>query len=85
MSEKKRNKMTLCWDCAKATGGCSWSAHLKPVKGSKGKLVVKSLYGQPNYKTVRVDECPEFERDAYRGGLIRIRKEDKNDSMSKDS
>ena len=59
---------TLCWDCAKACGRCSWSDHWKhrPVKGwtavehrlrvNKGNFVTSYL----------VTACPEFEKDGCR-------------------
>ena len=28
---------TLCWECANATGSCSWSKSFKPVDGRKAK------------------------------------------------
>ena len=84
MSEEPKKKRkavpTLCWDCRKATGGCSWSDELKPVKGSKGWLVHKQTY-----KTVQIVECPEFERDAYKGGMIRIGGDTIYDAVSKDT
>ena len=53
---------TLCWDCAKSCGGCSWSARFEPVPGW---VTEKTTNG------IRVVDCPEFSRDAYEGGTIR--------------
>lgn len=44
---------TLCWECRNATGGCSWSKKLKPVKGwtvEEGSV------------SVSVKSCPKYER-----------------------
>ncbi len=64
------NKFTLCWDCKKATGGCSWSNKLRPVKGWTAQEV-KPTSSKP-YTTYLVEQCPEFKRDAYNSGLKRI-------------
>ena len=45
---------TLCWDCAKACGRCSWSSNFVPVDGWEAIPCGKS------YEVVR---CPEFEGD----------------------
>ena len=60
----RNSSVTLCWSCANACGGCSWSDHWehKPVPGWKAKkvLVKTSLGYEPTYT---VEECPEFEPD----------------------
>lgn len=54
---------TLCWDCKKALGKCSWSYNLTPVKGWEAIKYPPAPYEQgrfakmPNYRVVR---CPEF-------------------------
>lgn len=55
---------TLCWDCAKACGGCRWSDVLRPVL---------KWQTEPTNNGLRVVNCPEFERDAYEGGTIRAK------------
>lgn len=60
---------TICWECAKACGGCSWSEYAvyEPVPGWKalpGKI--------QEIDTWVVLECPEFVRDAEPGGLKRL-------------
>lgn len=66
---------TLCWTCARACGGCPWSAWAGPVegwevtehtkgyqtriKGEDGKS--KSVYVQ--YTTCSVVNCPLYLRD----------------------
>ena len=61
---------TLCWNCAKATGGCSWSDMLKPVDGWVAEENAKD-----NMVTYAVMECPLFVQDACNNGLTRLPKE----------
>ena len=63
------NKQTLCWDCKRSIGKCNWSKRLKPVEGWIANTVNPTL-SKP-YSTYLVEQCPEFERDAYNGGLKR--------------
>lgn len=58
---------SLCWECGNATGKCSWSEDLIPVKGWKAEDSVKD--GMPTYLVL---ECPEFERDSLDKGLRRL-------------
>lgn len=83
MNEKKKPMFSICWDCHKATGGCRWSEDHKPVKGWTAKPIQRDIYGG-TYKSYVVLECPEFERDAWRYGLVRY-KADENDSMSENT
>lgn len=57
---------TICWDCKNATGGCSWSKYLTPVKGWKADLI-EETQSKP-YTTYSVNECPKFIRDGINGG-----------------
>ena len=58
---------TICWDCQKATGGCSWSRGFEPVEG--WKAVPTKAYGKSTSEKERwidsfdVYECPEFVLD----------------------
>lgn len=57
---------TLCWDCARAYGGCSWSKSFKPVEGWEAERDERALkWGCNNtkrtYVSYTVKECPEFE------------------------
>ena len=66
-------KHTLCWDCANACGGCSWSDHFDhtPVPGwtaEPAKIRMQKSY-EDSYIVI---ECPEFKRDATGGGLYRL-------------
>ena len=67
-------RATLCWDCAKACGGCRWSKKLKPVPGWTAEHFEAVLYSNGYIKrdTYIVTACPEFERDALKGGEIRL-------------
>ena len=64
---------TLCWDCANATGGCSWADRLKPVKGWGAKYVEK----KGDYNSYFVYDCPQFERDATYGGAEHYKEKNK--------
>lgn len=61
---------TICWDCANATGGCSWSKSLVPVEGWKAIKTKKQTV-----ESYAVYDCPEFKRDAMGNGLRRLPKE----------
>ena len=67
---------TICWNCARATGQCPWSANLKPVKGWTATLVKPS--STKPYTTYIVHACPGFIQDAMNGGLKRLTGEQKN-------
>ena len=70
---------TKCWDCAKATGGCSWSNSFEPVKGWVAVPTKVKIHKSknPTEEMIRdnssyvVIDCPEFLRDAYNNGLKR--------------
>lgn len=49
----------LCWECAKATGGCSWSASFKPIKEWTVTPVHKIDAGR-QVDTYCITACPEF-------------------------
>ena len=64
-----RKPMTLCWSCAKACGGCSWSdGSFTPIPGwtaIKTKVRVSDRQDDPNRyaDSFHVVECPLFEDD----------------------
>lgn len=72
---------TLCWDCERACGGCSWSQSLKPVHGwTATKLQMKTRTewnGQPGRDVASyiVHDCPQFKRDAVGYGMKWTEKE----------
>lgn len=68
--EKKENPQSMggwyvqiCWSCAKACGGCSWSADFTPVKGWKAEPSIIYYNGNkiPSYKIL---ECPQYKEDS---------------------
>lgn len=67
---------TLCWECANATGSCSWSKSFKPVDGWKAKKTTLNLgysaYSGKPKKAVSyiVKKCPEFVPDKPRERVI---------------
>ena len=61
---------TICWDCKKAIGGCSWSETLTPVEGWTAIQNDKD-----NTESYKVIMCPLFERDAYYYGLSKTPRE----------
>ena len=56
---------TICWECKKATCGCSWSKYFKPVEGWEAEptTVKDENY---TYSSYLVKSCPEFEPDNRR-------------------
>lgn len=53
--------MQLCWGCAKACGGCSWSRDFKPVKGwTARETVLKTQSTIQEIKSYSISACPEF-------------------------
>ena len=56
-------KMSICNDCARCVGLCSWSHSLQPVEGWVADYVPGSRNRLPSYC---VKECPEFVKDAER-------------------
>ena len=64
--EIERTKhITLCWECAKAGGLCSWSKNFTPVDGwtAVPTKIVASQYGDKSNTIDSYDvyACPEFE------------------------
>ena len=69
--------MTLCWKCANACGGCSWTerdkktgkVRFQPVEGWKAvpeNLKNNGGSGPKVIKSFRVIFCPMFRRDERR-------------------
>lgn len=77
--KKKTNRVqpkktdTLCWKCAKAVGGCSWTrideetgkVSFTPVKGWTAiEKIIKATHSMMNGKSAYcVLDCPEYESD----------------------
>ena len=72
--EYNKQHPTLCWDCAKATGGCNWSDRLCAIPGWK-IIPTKKIKENYSYTSCIVLECPQFKRDAYKNGLVRYEKD----------
>ena len=68
-----RNKRTICWDCAKACGGCNWSARLEPVEGWEAEETLVTIQKGSRVDSMCVTKCPEFERDAMNFGEERLK------------
>lgn len=75
--DNKRKPQSICWDCAKACGKCSWSTppSYKPIPGWKAirndiKCKGKTVTTVESYI---VEECPEFVPDATGHGAYRCR------------
>lgn len=58
-------RATLCWDCAKACGGCSWSDWQEhtPVPGWVAEPTMLRMNNDTYTRSYIVDSCPEFVRD----------------------
>lgn len=57
-----RRKETLCWDCKRCFGGCSWSREFIPVNGwiaEKTHIPSNGEYAA-SYKVI---DCPEYRKD----------------------
>jgi predicted nucleic acid-binding Zn ribbon protein len=53
----KHRRLSLCWDCQNACGGCSWSRSFEPVEGWEAK---------PSEDSFFVINCPQFIPDEVR-------------------
>ena len=76
---------TLCWDCAKAVGKCSWSKPFRPVEGWEIIPTRKTTNDGRGYKSCIVLKCPEFKRDGVGAGIKRYKEETTNESMSENT
>lgn len=73
--KRRSSGMTLCWDCANALYGCSWSRKFEPVRGWKVEERRIQYRGREDgIQSFRVIECPRFNPDARCGGMERIKK-----------
>lgn len=52
----------LCWKCAKAIKGCSWSRDFEPVEGWTAQFVER-FDGDRDISTYSITACPEFVGD----------------------
>ena len=49
-----------CWNCKKATGGCSWSNAFVPVNGWDATPCMINEQGFDEIYTYEIKDCPEF-------------------------
>ena len=60
---------SLCWECTKAYGDCTWSSTFEPVKGwnAKRRDICFFANGENHItESYYVYECPEFEKEKRR-------------------
>lgn len=73
---KDKESTTICWDCAKAYGGCSWSAKFEPVAGWTAEKMIRQRWRRgmdEEWESYDVRECPEFEvEDRMKMKRVRI-------------
>lgn len=87
-----KKEPTLCWDCEKACGRCSWSKSFTPVEGWNAKpteVRADKYSANQLIDSFIVYECPEFEplkltdeRELFnliKRNIGKIRKEDQNE------
>ena len=74
-AHRGRRKVTnhsanICFDCARACGGCSWSARFEPVPGWTAEPVKTKYYADhsgPQFTdTYSITACPLFTPDEER-------------------
>lgn len=57
-------KSSICLDCKKSGGNCSWSSKFIPVEGWDAEYIEGGMSGNstrlPSY---HVKSCPEFQKD----------------------
>ena len=71
------SKTNICFDCANACGGCSWSEidpvtkkpRFEPVPGWTAKKVRLKLRTKHYAETYHITACPEFVPDNRNGGV----------------
>lgn len=70
ISENTSAFTSLCWECANAYGGCSWTGRdetgkvmFQPVEGWDAIETTVSLGGRRTEKSYKVISCPEFLRE----------------------
>ena len=59
--DKQQVKESICWDCKKAVGRCTWSANGVPVKGWEVEETYRKSYGRDLEVSYTVINCPKFE------------------------
>lgn len=66
--EDKFHKTQLCWTCARACGGCSWSRSFTPVNGWTAEqtelYVDRGEYETHRTTSYKITACPLYKNDA---------------------
>lgn len=72
---------TLCWDCSKACGDCSWSRKHNPVPVNGWVATPKKIYSSKIRlsQSYIVHSCPLFDRDAVDAGAKWINRRNKKE------
>jgi hypothetical protein len=65
---KHHNANSICWDCRRATGFCSWSREFEPVQGwvAEPTEIKSDKAGTGTVSSYEVRKCPLFEMDERR-------------------
>lgn len=72
---KYQFNQNICWDCQKATGGCSWSRNFTPVEGWEAELIPYQPWKNKHINfsdTYHITKCPEFVEDEPRANYPAI-------------
>ena len=64
----RTKKVTICWECENACGGCEWSEidpetrkpRFAPVPGWTAEACVLRMGGQRQVTSYHVEACPKF-------------------------
>lgn len=63
----------LCWECQRATGGCSWSTMGKPVEGwTAEKTKIPNGCAGEFTDSYKITACPLFKKDEKREPVLVI-------------
>lgn len=64
LTARKNNSKSICWDCKRATGFCSWSRDFEPVRGWEAEpTVIKENGLAHSIDSYDVKRCPLFLKD----------------------
>lgn len=62
----RKSQETICWNCKKSSGKCSWSADFTPVDGwDAAPTIIGEDYAPVD--SFLVKSCPQFEKNARKG------------------
>ena len=68
---KNGSNYSICWDYKNSVkpGVCPWARNFTPVPGWKAKPTTIRGFGC-TIETYNVTECPLFDRDGFKGGMV---------------